>query len=265
MYAISQLSGRGPSSSFSSSLGAVALGDCPSSLGASAGPSAGLICGGRSPEASVLLSSCSLDSEGKTAGWVRGVDRLQRGKDSQGGRGGGLEKYEEVWSQGGDGTAREETNEAILRKKEAVMPHFELWQGVKMSQREKWEDGSYRECALPRRQLVQASGEATNENRGFKDNLWEGKARVSDLLRSQRLLCSIDSLSCTGQPTFCPSTGTRLLLSWEQQSRFSLKPQWWKWSSRPIPADRNQLKNIPGAPFRRGLENICIQMDCFPW
>ncbi len=63
MYAISQLSGSGPSSSFSSGFGTVVFGDSPSSLGASGGTSAGLVCGAISPEASVLLSSCSLDSE----------------------------------------------------------------------------------------------------------------------------------------------------------------------------------------------------------
>lgn len=63
MYAISQLSGSGPSSSLSSGLGSVIFGDCPSSLGASGGASAGTLGGAASPEASVLLSSCSLDSE----------------------------------------------------------------------------------------------------------------------------------------------------------------------------------------------------------
>lgn len=63
MYAISQLSGSGPSSSFSSGLGTVIFVDSASSSGASVGTSTGLLCRAMSPEASVLLSSCSLDSE----------------------------------------------------------------------------------------------------------------------------------------------------------------------------------------------------------
>ncbi|TNN45624.1 hypothetical protein EYF80_044170 [Liparis tanakae] len=57
------LSGSGPSSSLSSGLGSVIFGDCSSSLGASGGASAGMLGGAASIEASMLLSSCSLDSE----------------------------------------------------------------------------------------------------------------------------------------------------------------------------------------------------------
>lgn len=66
VYAISQLSGSGPSSSLSSGWGAGICGESPSSFGASLWTSAGLLCGATSPEASVLLSSCSLDSEVRT-------------------------------------------------------------------------------------------------------------------------------------------------------------------------------------------------------
>lgn len=90
MYAISQLSGSGPSSSFSSGLGAVIFGDSPSSLGASVGTSAGLLCGAMSPEASVLLSSCSLDSEVTTEQDESGTTSLLREESErhvrQGGR-----------------------------------------------------------------------------------------------------------------------------------------------------------------------------------
>lgn len=91
MYAISQLSGSGPSSSFSSGLGSVIFGDCPSSLGASGGASAGRLCGAASPEASVLLSSCSLDSEvagesgrGREGGGQRDRERDKAGRDNGG-------------------------------------------------------------------------------------------------------------------------------------------------------------------------------------
>lgn len=77
------------------------FGDTPSCLGASAGTSAGLLCGAMSPEASVLLSSCSLDSEvttwqdesGPTL-WLREEserqEEVRRGKGDVGGREEGL-------------------------------------------------------------------------------------------------------------------------------------------------------------------------------
>lgn len=102
VYAISQLSGSGPSSSLSSGLGTVIFGDNPSSLGASIGASAGLLCGAMSPEASVLLSSCSLDSEA-TRGQdesgtllLREEQRMRTVKD----KGGGVRKRRLIESQG---------------------------------------------------------------------------------------------------------------------------------------------------------------------
>lgn len=69
---------------------------------------------------------------GKTAGWVRGGgDRLQRGKDRLG-------KCEEVW---------EETNETILRKKEAVMSHSDrVW---KCHREKNGEMGASRSALFP--------------------------------------------------------------------------------------------------------------------
>lgn len=68
----------------------------------------------------------------------------------------------------------------IEREKQAEMPYFELWQCVKVSEKEKEKKMGRKKkrcqaSAPPRGELVEASGEGTNESRGLRDNLWEGK------------------------------------------------------------------------------------------
>lgn len=58
--------------------------------------------------------------------------------------------------------------------------------------KEKERNGVYGEsvCLLPRVGMVEGSGEGTNENRGFKDNLWEGKSEVAICL-DHRACCAL--------------------------------------------------------------------------
>lgn len=81
-----------------------------------------------------------------------------------------------------------------MREKQAVMPQFELWQcvnalkseknGVYGRKRKKWQV-----YTSQRRELVEAR-EGTNESRGLRDNLWEGKSGVAICL-DHRACCAL--------------------------------------------------------------------------
>lgn len=118
-------------------------------------------------------------------------------------------------------------------------------------------------CALPRGELAEGSREGTNESRGLRDNLWEGKSEVAicldhraccALLIPLQLSWSAHTLSIYRDKT-PPELSTATHFNIQHGSLHSPEPQVIEHLDT---ADRNQLKRLlfPALSFSSEVQSV---------